>query len=333
MDTMITKIEVFTDRVVVMAKELGTALLTMKAMSVAGGFALSGGGTVAKQKGLNSAVSLGPIQQLGMLIAGKSLVPQMAGPMTRVAASEAAGAAAISTGALTAGIMALTAVLIVGAAVAYSVIENFDPILKVFATLGAVFLPHIGKAFENLWRAAKPFLNIWGSSMMYVMIGVIGVVGGLLTGLAMAFNKVMDVLGPMFDWLNAKISSVMWGDRAKPPAEAKEYRGPVTGLFDTRAHYGLGQSLMPRASGYNLHPNMTRWNAGGAPTPAVPSIEPPHKRPGTVVNQDFRNSKFNIDQKFAEGFDPDRVAIAFANDLAKVADLRTNSQFASIFAR
>jgi hypothetical protein len=63
-------------------------------------------------------------------------------------------------------------------------------------------------------------------------------------------------------------------------------------------------------------------------TASIPSAEPPTGRAGKVVNQDFRNSRFTVDQKFAEGFDPDRVAIAFANDLAKIGDQRTTSQFA-----
>jgi hypothetical protein len=43
------------------------------------------------------------------------------------------------------------------------------------------------------------------------------------------------------------------------------------------------------------------------------------------VNNDFRNSKFNITQKFAEGFDPDRIAVAFAQDLARVGEMKLQS--------
>ena len=46
---------------------------------------------------------------------------------------------------------------------------------------------------------------------------------------------------------------------------------------------------------------------------------------------DFRNSRFDITQKFAEGFDPDRIAVAFTQDLAGLADKRTQSGFAPLF--
>lgn len=47
---------------------------------------------------------------------------------------------------------------------------------------------------------------------------------------------------------------------------------------------------------------------------------------------DFRNSNFNIKQAFAEGFDPDRIAVAFANDLASLGERALQSGFAPLFA-
>jgi len=51
------------------------------------------------------------------------------------------------------------------------------------------------------------------------------------------------------------------------------------------------------------------------------------KQPMTV----FNNSKFDITQKFAEGFDPDRIAVAFTNDLASLADRKMQSGFSPLF--
>lgn len=50
------------------------------------------------------------------------------------------------------------------------------------------------------------------------------------------------------------------------------------------------------------------------------------------VNIDFRNSKFDIKQAFAEGFDPDRIAVAFTNDLAMLGERRLQSGLAPINA-
>lgn len=57
------------------------------------------------------------------------------------------------------------------------------------------------------------------------------------------------------------------------------------------------------------------------------SVPPVSKMPkgGAKVNQDFRYSRFTIAQKFEEGFDPDRVAIAFAADIRKLGEQRLQS--------
>lgn len=48
-------------------------------------------------------------------------------------------------------------------------------------------------------------------------------------------------------------------------------------------------------------------------------------------NYDFRGSTFNIKQAFAEGFDPDRIALAFSSDLASLADRKLESGLSPIF--
>lgn len=42
----------------------------------------------------------------------------------------------------------------------------------------------------------------------------------------------------------------------------------------------------------------------------------------------FNNNRFDITQKFAEGFDPDRVAVAFAQDLGRMGEMRMQSALA-----
>jgi hypothetical protein len=57
----------------------------------------------------------------------------------------------------------------------------------------------------------------------------------------------------------------------------------------------------------------------------------PPGRGGAKIHQDFRGSKFTIDQKFEEGYDPDRVAVAFANDLRKIGEYRLQSGLEPMF--
>lgn len=68
------------------------------------------------------------------------------------------------------------------------------------------------------------------------------------------------------------------------------------------------------------------------PLAAIPGTHgaPPARPPPTI--NDFRGSTFNIKQAFAEGFDPDRIAVAFANDLASLGERRVQSGLAPLFS-
>jgi len=55
------------------------------------------------------------------------------------------------------------------------------------------------------------------------------------------------------------------------------------------------------------------------------------KKKGISVNQDFRGSKFSIEQAFAEGFDPGRVLTAVRDDVGKLAARRLSSGLTPLF--
>lgn len=58
---------------------------------------------------------------------------------------------------------------------------------------------------------------------------------------------------------------------------------------------------------------------------------PPGARGGGRTVQDFRYSRFEIQQKFEEGFDPDRIAVAFASDVGRLGEQRLQSGFEPLF--
>jgi hypothetical protein len=62
----------------------------------------------------------------------------------------------------------------------------------------------------------------------------------------------------------------------------------------------------------------------------VKTTETPEGRASNY--QDFRYSRFDINQAFAEGFDPDRIAVAFATDLARVGEMKMQSQMTPPYA-
>jgi hypothetical protein len=56
------------------------------------------------------------------------------------------------------------------------------------------------------------------------------------------------------------------------------------------------------------------------------------QRPVSHTNNDFRFSRFDITQRFAEGFDPDRIATFFQRDIANAANQHTESGHAPAFS-
>ena len=63
-----------------------------------------------------------------------------------------------------------------------------------------------------------------------------------------------------------------------------------------------------------------------------PGLPPAVRGGGGRTYQDFRYSRFDIQQKFEEGLDPDRVAIAFAKDLGRVGEAKLESGFSPLFS-
>lgn len=51
---------------------------------------------------------------------------------------------------------------------------------------------------------------------------------------------------------------------------------------------------------------------------------------GTTM--DFRGSKFEITQNFAEGFDPNRVAVTFQSELIKSGEKRIDSNLRPLYS-
>ena len=56
-----------------------------------------------------------------------------------------------------------------------------------------------------------------------------------------------------------------------------------------------------------------------------PDVDYSGKDKGTEIK--FYNARFDIKQQFAEGFDPDRIAVAFANGIARMGEMKVYSQF------
>jgi hypothetical protein len=116
--------------------------------------------------------------------------------------------------------------------------------------------------------------------------------------------------------------------------QAKEHMG--AGLFDW-AKPVVG-ALKTGAAFYMKHADKTqreterqmRWDAMEEGKKNKKRAGEDAKPPGNQMN--FPGARFDITQNFAEGFDPDRIAVAFGNDLASLGEMKSQSGFANVYA-
>lgn len=99
----------------------------------------------------------------------------------------------------------------------------------------------------------------------------------------------------------------------------RDFAGVIGGAFDA-SNPPWAQRLQELLGGSN---------AGDTFNGALRPHTTDHRRPS--VHQDFRYSRFDITQKFAEGFSPERVGAAFTSDLEAMANQRLSSGLAPAF--
>lgn len=137
-----------------------------------------------------------------------------------------------------------------------------------------------------------------GSMIAETMVVVLDVIDQVLKGVRVSFKVIKWIIDDAkdgFSYTRARGISGMWGDAERIVAAEDQRRAK----------------------------NAAMAKAKSMATPDARSAPP---------NFDFRGSKFDIKQNFAEGFDPDRIAVAFANDLAGLADRRVQSGLAPLFS-
>jgi phage-related protein len=199
------------------------------------------------------------------------------------------------------------------------------------AGIAAEIIGAVAPALSTLWEAVGNLVSSVGTFLNPVLslLGAIGI------GLASVFESVLVpvikvVASAMGGLLNAIASLLKWlgnllgkafGDLgiALPAAKPGGISDAVAGFFAKFKDLGKG------AGGGGM--TMT---GGGA---AVPKPDAPmHRGGGGRAVQDFRYSRFEITQKFAEGFDPDRIAVAFAQDIGRIGEQRLQSGFEPTYA-
>jgi len=185
-------------------------------------------------------------------------------------------------------------------------ISDIDLWLHIIQT-AISFLGELGDQIALFWQdnLAKPFQD-------YVVKPVMSAMKWLAEGISKVVDFVMEKVNSVVKWVGGT---------------------PFKGVG---AGFDLGYLQEP------VNMWMKHWQKTQAATDALVAKrrgeevagvrrEPTAARP-PAPNYDFRGSRFDITQKFAEGFDPDRIAVSFANDLASLGELKSQSGFAPVFA-
>lgn len=151
-------------------------------------------------------------------------------------------------------------------------------------------------------------------------------IGGLVEDAVKGFGIMRDAARDLYNW----IANSWFGQRlGLAPIGAADAVKLDFGWLQGSADLFMKHWNKTQEEDERLRRRLTRdrWvEEAKATTPEAPDKRPP------AVNYDFRGSRFDITQNFAEGFDPDRIAVAFSEDLAALGERRTSSVYAPAFA-
>lgn len=223
-------------------------------------------------------------------------------------------------------------------------------------------------AFETIFGAVKtvldPVLTMLGLDMKSAASFMLSVANQIGEG----WLWIVAVLKGTYEWLVNKMASVFedvgdfFGGTAEQNAVIdKAFKGGgnpldiMSQMFDPNSDFAkAGQAADKRkerersGQGFydtldNAHTALVREGSGRywdnflkntqrAQEEATANAMSRSKTPGDRSQnyQDFRGSKFDIKQNFAEGFDSDRIAVAFSRDISNLGERALQSGFAPV---
>lgn len=238
-----------------------------------------------------------------------------------------------------------------GLATALGTLLNFlEPVTNLFGKIGSILGEALGELLPALFSTVNAVLGPVTDTLGAVINTIIAIfdaihptISGLLESLSYLWTSIGDVLHPALRGLGYLLEA-LWSLLKVVVVPIFTLLGKVISfVIDRLADLlsGLGAALTA------LLPAEQQKAAGGGPgffEKLMKSIEEqsdrdkaadaakkaaaraaPGQRAGAEVYQDFRGSRFDVTQKFAEGFDPDRIAVAFAKDVERIGEMRLQS--------
>lgn len=181
----------------------------------------------------------------------------------------------------------------------------------------AVFGQGIADLVVGIGDFLYPALKIVGSVFTWLanMIKdyVVPVFGFLVWGI----GKLMSAIGQAISWLGKNASEFYGWNKKEAPKVAAE---------------GISNWFGDLQKQINTEREKRRQRDQIIDPSNVKRRQVPQARGGTNVTQDFRFSKFTIDQQFAQGYDPDRIAVMFAKNVAGLGVQKLQSGFEPLFS-
>lgn len=169
-------------------------------------------------------------------------------------------------------------------------------------------LSPIVETFKSMWDSTSEFFTLFDDFFGEQMMATVMVLADAVDGILHVIQTIVYVLTHLSDVVKGGIFKG-WGD-----VFFKGWEETAKATAEKERQLGIRQAE-----------EMGRRRKEVAEV--ATSAKPPENY------NDFRGSKFDITQTFAEGFDPDRIAVAFSNDLASLADKRMGTGFNPLYSQ
>jgi hypothetical protein len=232
----------------------------------------------------------------------------------------------------------------------------FYQVTSIFGTLGegvgnglAMVLPYLVDVVSQVVQGLAVYLAYVSTLVNQISEELSPAFNTVLSGVQSLFSGISQILLPAFEMLGI-VLTYMWQSVREHVVPAFNWlaegiRTVMTAIGDLLAR--LGQSLREAnaANRAGLNPDdpisralerlshiTQQGQQQAAAENRIRGARTPSARGGNHTHNDFRGSNFDITQKFAEGFDPDRIAAGFITDLETAASNRLQGGFEPLFS-
>lgn len=189
-------------------------------------------------------------------------------------------------------------------AVVSQIVSDVDTLRPVFFSAAQ----SVGDMWRALGEFVNPALRAFGIVLLYMWQDVRGTVLPAVRWLGEALTSLFGVISRFLRSMGQALEAANAGQRGIGAVD-----DPITRALE------------------RLTSATTDGTAAQQQANRTAARTPPAQRGGNRTHNDFRNSRFDITQRFAEGFDPDRVAVAFTEQLENAAAQRIDAGLNPLF--